>query len=422
MTERLGDWISGRLSGDERVLTAIAPAILLLAYALGAALLYALRNRLRGRFQDEEIDSRGDGGFTTRGLKHFFAWTMRPWWQLLARVRFPPNAVTSLSLVVALGAGVAVAAGRFALGGWLFVTAGALDFVDGRLARSTGRTSLGGAALDSVLDRYVEGALIAGLCWYYRHDWALAVCLCALTGSFLVPYVRARGEALGVHMKDSGFMQRPERVLLLGLGTALSPILEVLISPGDPHPPHWLAVAALTVLAVGSHVSAVQRLVRLLRTVDERAPSSSGGARRPLKSALSNVAATALDFALATLLVHVALAQPAFATAAGCALGAVTSFALSRHWAFDAGAGGAAAQAGRYAAVSLVTMALNAGGVALLSLLQLPFVVAWVLARAVIFAAWSYPLQRDFVFAESRPEESPAPGIVAPEPSGVSHS
>ena len=61
-----------------------------------------------------------------------------------------------------------------------------------------------GAALDSILDRYVESALIVGLAWYYRESWVLVACLLALTGSLLVPYVRARGESLGVRHGGRG--------------------------------------------------------------------------------------------------------------------------------------------------------------------------------------------------------------------------
>jgi putative flippase GtrA len=242
--------------------------------------------------------------------------------------------------------------------------------------------------------------------------------LLALTGSFLVPYVRARGEALGVQIKDAGFIQRPERVLLLGAGTALSPVLEVIVAPADPHPPHRLAIAAIVAIGIGSHASAIQRLVVLLRRLSEIRPDSRSGSRRPLKSAIANAAATAADFALASTLFYVLSFHASVSTAAGCAVGAVASFVLSRGWVFDAGTGRALPQFARYGAVSLVTMVLNAGGVALLLLLHVPFFAAWCVARCVVFAAWSYPVQRDFVFAEDR--RAAAAAIASAEPSGVS--
>jgi phosphatidylglycerophosphate synthase len=438
MSLDIGHWLVGRLSNGERILTALAPALLLAACLGVAALVYWARGLRSAPFRDEEMASRAAGGLASQGIRHFFAWTMRPWWTLLARVRFPPNAITSLSFAFALGAGLGVAAGRFALGGWLFVVAGALDFLDGRVARSTGRSTPGGAALDSVLDRYVESALIVGLAWYYRHDWVLAACLLALTGSLLVPYVRARGESLGVSLADVGFMQRPERVLLLGAGTALSPILEVVLSPTDPHPPHRLAIAALLVLGVMSHATALHRLHRLVRALGGGRRSSVG---QPLRGTLTQALATLADFTVASAIVYVVggshvagggvsrlghvflnqvhdLDHAPVATAAGCVVGAVVSFILARVWAFE-GRGAWLPQAQKYVFVSAATALLNAGGVALLLALNAPFIVAWWLTRVIVFATWSYPLQRDFVFVPAldpraeRNSASPRSQVVA---------
>ncbi len=409
MTENIGHWFVGRLSGMERVFSAAGPALLLIAYFGLAALAYYARRWWRGPFHDEEMDQRASGGLSL-GLRHFFAWTMRPWWTGLARVGFPPNAITSLSFAFALAAGLGAAAGRFALGGWLFVMAGALDFLDGRVARSTGRSTLGGAALDSVLDRYVESALIAGLAWYYRHDWVLVPCLLALTGSLLVPYVRARGESLGVSLKDVGFMQRPERVLLLGAGTALSPIVEVFAAPLDPHPPHRLAIATVVILAITSHATVLQRLYQLIRALGgDRAPSLA----QPLRVATTTALATVADFAVASALVYTLREHAAVATVAGCMVGALVSFVLARIWAFESG-GAWLPQIGRYAFVSIGTAALNGGGVALLAMLNAPFLLAWWLTRAIVFATWSYPLQRDFVFTGAAHISAEAPVASRP--------
>jgi phosphatidylglycerophosphate synthase/putative flippase GtrA len=390
-------WLAGHLSGVERIVSAAGPALLLIVYFGVAGILYGVRRFWRDPFLDEEIGRRSAGGLGARGIAHFFAWTMRPWWMLLARVAFPPNAITSLSFVFALGAGLAAAAGRFALGGWLFVVAGALDFLDGRVARSTGRTTPGGAALDSVLDRYVESALLGGLAWYYRHSWVLIACLLALTGSLLVPYVRARADSLGVSLARVGFMQRPERVAVLGLGTALSPVVEVVLAPNEPHPPHRLAIFAVVLLAVTSHATALHRLYRLLRTLGGATVPNLG---QPLRVALSNALATLADFAVAGALAFALRLHAGFATGVGCLIGALVSFVLARVWAFES-SGAWLPQLRRYGFVSLATAALNAGGVMLVLSLNSSFLLAWWVTRIVVFATWSYPLQRDFVFSVS---------------------
>jgi phosphatidylglycerophosphate synthase/putative flippase GtrA len=401
-------WLAGQLTGIERIIGAAGPVLLLVIYFGAAGILYGLRRLRNQPFFDEEIAQRAAGLGAYR-LRHFFAWTMRPWCSLLTHAAIPPNVITSLSVVFALGAGLAVAPGRFALGGWLFVLAGVLDFLDGRVARSTGQTTLGGAALDSVFDRYVESAMLVGLAWYYRHTWVLVASLLALTGSLLVPYVRARAESLGVSLAEVGFMQRPERVLLLGVGTALSPIVEVLLAPGDPHPPHRLAIVAMVVLGLTSHATALQRLYRLLGVLGGHAATQLGqqSLAQPARLALGSALATLVDCAVASGLAYALQVHPGIATALGCAVGAGVSFVLARGWAFEA-TGYWLPQLWRYAGVSAATAGLNSGGVVLLLSLNAPFLVAWWCTRAVVFASWSYPLQRDFVFsaASALPSEA----------------
>src|ERR1041384_5295681 len=175
-----------RLPARELVLS-ILPGVSVAAVLLITLGAYSVRTVLFGRFHDMEMDSRGIGGLTSARARHFFAWTMRPLWRGLAVAKVPPNALTTLAFTVAVAAGVAAAVGRFALGGWLFLGAGALDFLDGRVARETGRATRSGAVLDSVVDRYCECAFLSGLAWYYRGSWVLAVTLLSLTGSLLVP-------------------------------------------------------------------------------------------------------------------------------------------------------------------------------------------------------------------------------------------
>ena len=53
-----------------------------------------------------------------------------------------------------------------------------------------------------------------------RKPWLAAVPALAMLGGFVVPYVRARAEALGVKLPPL-FMRRPERVVLLVLSLVL---------------------------------------------------------------------------------------------------------------------------------------------------------------------------------------------------------
>ena len=164
---------------------------------------------------------------------------------------------------------MALGAGHFALGGWLYFLTGILDILDGRVARATGRVSAGGAYFDSVIDRYAELVVFGGLAYFYRASWSLFVVLAASLGSVMVSYARARGEALGVDVKV-GTMQRPERVFYLGLAMVVAPIGEALLGHG-PLPPQALGGRrCLSWLAVSTNLTAATRIRQLpLRQLDQ---------------------------------------------------------------------------------------------------------------------------------------------------------
>lgn len=375
----------------EALRDALLPALLLGAYAIGALVVYLVRGI---RHHDEEIAHRGSTALIGMGPRHFFAWAMRPLWTGLVRLRFPPDAITILSVLLSIAAGIALAAGQLSLGGWLYLFAGACDFVDGRLARESGQASPAGAAMDSVLDRYAESAVLVGLGWLFRDSVVLVLVLLALVGSNMVPYVRARGEGLGVDVK-MGTMQRPERMVILGMAAVWSPVVDVLIGRGEAH---HLLVLALGVLAVTTQITALQRLGHVVNALDPGRRASS--AALVGKNVVAAVVATALDFGVVLALMQVGVVAWA-ATAVGCAVGGVVNFVVNRVWTFRSD-GVPSREALRYTVVSVSSGLLNTGAVAALMLLPgVSGVVAWAIARAVVFATWNHPLQRDYVFARS---------------------
>jgi phosphatidylglycerophosphate synthase len=247
---------------------AVAPSIVLLSYLAGGLIAYWIRTLVAGTYRDVHLLERDASGIAGSWLGHYFAWVMMPIWALLRRSGLPPNAISSLSVLLSVGSAFAIARGSFAFGGALFVFAGTCDYFDGRLARHLGRTSRAGSALDSVFDRYSDAFVLMGLAWFYRHHWALVPCLFAMLGSALVPYIRAKGEALGVVMKDVGTMQRPERIAMLGGAVVISPLVVALNPSLDSMGDHWLVIVVIVVLAVVTHVTALQRLFHLLHQLD----------------------------------------------------------------------------------------------------------------------------------------------------------
>jgi len=392
----LTHWVTGSLTPEQRVWSAAAPAVILITAGILTLIAFAVRNALFGDFHDKEIESRGSSIVLGMWIRRYFVWLVTPIINLLVYLRIPPSAVTLLSLQAAFGAGIALAAGRMALGGWLFLGAGALDLFDGRLARATNTAHPGGAVLDSVVDRYGEGAVYLGLAWYYRSSWVLLVVLFAFFGSMLVPYIRARGESLGVKMSDRGFVQRPERTVVLGLTVGLSPIVEAIMVPGDPHPPHRLAIAGLAFLAVATQISAAQRLLHA-----RNALAGSDPTRRAPSFAVvfCSIFSTVADFALVVWLVYWRQMPLPIATLVGAVFGAAVGFVAYR-LALLHNHSAKVLRVGRYALVTLGAALLNAGLVALSLLPEvLPNAAAWWCVRALVILAWSYPLFKEYVFA-----------------------
>jgi phosphatidylglycerophosphate synthase len=77
-----------------------------------------------------------------------------------------PNKVTALAGLLALGASAAFLLGELRIGGVLFLLRHACDNLDGRLARSQGRSSTRGAALDLIVDVAGISVVLASLTSY----------------------------------------------------------------------------------------------------------------------------------------------------------------------------------------------------------------------------------------------------------------
>jgi CDP-diacylglycerol--glycerol-3-phosphate 3-phosphatidyltransferase len=151
----------------------------------------------------------------------------------LALSKIHPNVLTFLGLLINVVAAVLLAAGRFRAAGFVIIGAGLFDMVDGRVARETNRVTRFGGFFDSVLDRYSDLALLMGLLvWYGSINRPFYVVLTALamTGCVLVSYTRARAENT-IPACKVGFMERPERIVLVILGALfdrMAPVLWVI--------------------------------------------------------------------------------------------------------------------------------------------------------------------------------------------------
>lgn len=127
-----------------------------------------------------------------------------------------PNIITVLGMIITSSAGFVIPFNLF-FGGLFILVGGAFDLIDGIIARVNGRVTKFGALLDSTLDRVADGFIFLGIGWYFFYyldeKGIILTFLCAIA-SFLISYVRARAEGLGLSCKI-GIIERPERLILL---------------------------------------------------------------------------------------------------------------------------------------------------------------------------------------------------------------
>ena len=189
----------------------------------------------------------------TRAFGHGCGWLLHRIVHGLALTRISPNALTFFGLVINAAAAVLFGlAGpdnqqrMFLYAGLTIIGAGIFDMVDGRVARATGQVTQFGAFFDSVIDRYSDLALFFGLLVYYARAsrfFYIVLVAVVMTGSVMVSYTRARAESL-IGSCKVGFMERPERIVLVIIGALFNRMAPVL----------W-------VIAVLSNITVIHRIM-----------------------------------------------------------------------------------------------------------------------------------------------------------------
>jgi CDP-diacylglycerol--glycerol-3-phosphate 3-phosphatidyltransferase len=179
----------------------------------------------------------------------------------MVRHRVHPNLLTTLGFLSVVGAGFLYHLDHVRWAGALVLLGGVWDIFDGQVARVGGKASKFGSFYDSTLDRISEIVVFLGLLSLYNsyaREWAdvwmVYVIFVAMGGSIMVSYTRARAESLGLDCKV-GLLQRPERVVLLGLGSlAFGLMWNGLVLKG-----------IIIVVAVLTSLTAIQRIIWVYR-------------------------------------------------------------------------------------------------------------------------------------------------------------
>lgn len=189
------------------------------------------------------------------------------------RLGFTPDGVTIIGTAVAVLAALTLfPIGHLFIGTCVIGFFVLFDMLDGAMARQAGGGSRFGAVLDAACDRISDGAIFSGLLWWAAfglEDTSLVVAaLICLVTSQVISYIKARAEASGLR-GDGGFIERPERLIIVLVGAGLADLPVV--------PQSWALPVAMWVLAVASVVTFLQRLHTVRTSPGAMDPLTPGG-------------------------------------------------------------------------------------------------------------------------------------------------
>ncbi len=197
----------------------------------------------------------------------------------LARLNPNPNLLSVIGLGINVFAALLYGYGWFFYAGLVMIFANIFDMLDGRVARLTGRVTKFGAFLDSSLDRLSDMIVFLGIIIFYSRDTQYhstlyaALTGAALIGSVMVSYTSARAESL-IPKCDVGFLRRPERVVLLILGS-------LTVWPESNHPLLNKMPATIWLMAVLSYWTFGHRLYHTWRQIREMESAAEASSLKP---------------------------------------------------------------------------------------------------------------------------------------------
>lgn len=196
----------------------------------------------------------------------------------LSLSRIHPNVLTFIGLIINGFGAWLLATGKFWQAGLVIIGAGIFDMVDGRVARQTNQVTKFGGFFDSVIDRYSDLVLLIGLLIYYgnaNRNVYVVLTAVVMMSSIMISYTRARSENFLPQCKV-GFMERPERIVLLILGSLFNRMAPVL----------WV----IAVLGTFTVVGRIMYTWRQLKPIDERSAAEAVPENQAASSSLTSAA------------------------------------------------------------------------------------------------------------------------------------
>ncbi len=190
----------------------------------------------------------------------------------LIRLGLTPNQVSLLSVVCALGAGLALAGNAETTGAWRIVLllAAALaiqlrllcNMLDGLMAVEGGLRSATGELYNDVPDRFADAIILIGAgCAARRLDYGLTLGWLAALLAVITTYTRVLGAACGVGHDFRGPMAKQQRMALVTLAAIASTFDGLWRGEGQ------IIRAALALIVLGCAVTIIRRLRRTATTL-----------------------------------------------------------------------------------------------------------------------------------------------------------
>jgi len=175
----------------------------------------------------------------------------------LPKNKIIPNILTFTGLGINFIGAYLYFEGYMRIAGIVILFAGLFDILDGAVARARNLATKIGAFTDSVVDRYSDFVIFGGILAYFIRRGNLTysmVLLFIISGAFLISYVRAKAELI-IPKCDVGFMERPERIIVLALGSIFD-----ILGP------------ALWFLAIFTHLTAFYRIYYTIKVYKRNHP------------------------------------------------------------------------------------------------------------------------------------------------------
>jgi CDP-diacylglycerol--glycerol-3-phosphate 3-phosphatidyltransferase len=170
----------------------------------------------------------------------------------LIRIGVSANMVTAAGALFTMAAAILTfPKGQLFFGTLLIVVFVLFDLLDGTIARLSAKGSNAwGALLDSTLDRLTDAVILGSVLWYLisKDDALVPLVLVTIVLGFLISYIKARSESLGIEC-NGGFAERTERLIIVLTTTGFAGL-------GVP----YIMGIGFWVLAIASLVTVLQRL------------------------------------------------------------------------------------------------------------------------------------------------------------------